>query len=99
MKTRRLAVAAVLSLAPAMVVGSLTASAITPTFQLHDAGVNGPELNLDVAPSGSIVVGGWDAIGRSTDNGSTWSQLLPVPVLSAAADRVLIVDHGTGRVI
>lgn len=73
--------------------------ATTPTFKIVDTTVNGSELNVGVAPNGSIFVGGWDKIGRSTDDGATWSQLSPVSAVGFAADRVLVVDHDTGRVM
>src|SRR5258708_1080220 len=72
--------------------------ATTPTFPVVDSTVNGPELNVGVAPNGSIFVGGWDKIGRSTDGGAHWSQLSPISAVGFAADRVLVVDHDTGRV-
>ena len=95
--SKRLVFAAVLATAPALSL-PLATTATTPTFTLHDAGVNGPELNIGVSPNGSVFVGGWDAVGRSTDGGNTWTQVQPGPV-QVAADRVLIVDHATGRVI
>lgn len=69
-----------------------------PTFRLSDAGVTGPELNLGVSPNGKIFVGGWDKIARSSDDGLTWVGINPRPV-GFAADRVLIVDKDTGRVM
>ena len=68
-------------------------------FSLADSGVNGSELNIGVSPNGSIFVGGWDSIARSTDDGQTWTKLRTNPVLGFAADRVLIVDKDTGRVM
>jgi hypothetical protein len=94
---RKLLFAAVLALSSALALPSKT-TATTPTFKLVDAGVNGPELNVGVSPNGSVFVGGWDAVGRSTDGGNTWTSVQPGPV-GVAADRVLIVDHVTGRVI
>src|SRR5207302_9472842 len=82
---------------PALALPSLTTAA-TPTFDLVDTGVHCPELNIGVAPSGSVFVGGWDAVGRSTDGDNPWTPVQPGPV-GVAADRVLIVDHVTGRVI
>jgi hypothetical protein len=73
-------------------------AASLPTFRLADAGVTGPELNLGVSPNGKIFVGGWDRIARSSDDGVTWTHVDPRPV-GFAADRVLIVDKDTGRVL
>lgn len=73
------------------------------TFRVVDSGAHGPELNIGVAPSGSVFVGGWDHIARSRDDGASWEAMdIPAaPGLSVgfAADRVLIVDHDTGRLI
>ena len=46
---------------------------------------------------GAVFVGGWDRIGRSTDDGRTWSRL-SLGLDEAPADRVLIVDKTTDRV-
>ena len=77
------------------------AVAATPSFTLSDTGVNGSELNIGVGPSGAIFVGGWDAVARSFDGGSSWSRVQPGKVANTvgfAADRVLVVDHQTGRI-
>lgn len=97
---RRHLVAAVASAGAlaALALNAPPSSATTPTFTLRDSTVNGSELNVGVAPNGSIFVGGWDKIGRSTDDGATWSQLQPISAVGFAADRVLVVDHDTGRV-
>lgn len=69
-----------------------------PTFRTVDTGVNGSELNIGLTSDGTIFLGGWDAIARSTDAGDTWDALgLDRPV-SIAADRVLVVDRETDRV-
>ena len=97
---RRSTFAAVGALALATVLVSSPASQATgPTFTLVDSTVNGSELNVGVAPNGNIYVGGWDAIGRSTDGGATWTRHSTTPAVTFAADRVLVVDHDTGRVL
>lgn len=78
-------------------------AAAAASFRVVDSGAHGPELNLGVGPTGTIFVGGWDHIARSRDDGATWDAI-DIPVapgvsLGFAADRVLIVDHDTGRVI
>lgn len=76
-----------------------------PTFRLVDSRSHGSELNLGWAPNGDIWVGGWDHLARSSDDGLSWTAITPklVPVgglsLGFAADRVLVVDHDTGRVM
>lgn len=92
-----LALAAAGALA-ALALNAPPTNAVTPTFVLRDSTVNGPELNIGVAPNGSIFVGGWDKVARSTDDGLSWTQHQPVPVIGFAADRVLVVDHDTGRI-
>lgn len=67
-------------------------------FRLTDSGATGPELNIGVASNGYIFVGGWGAIARSTDDGLTWTPHNLRPV-GFAADRVLIVDKATDRVL
>ncbi|MCA1812409.1 MAG: glycoside hydrolase [Halobacteriales archaeon] len=69
-----------------------------PTFTVVDTHSTGPELGIGVSREGTIYVGGWDHVARSRDDGATWTALSPQPLLSVAADRVLIVDHDTGRV-
>ena len=101
-----LALAVLLPQAPSLAGAHLTglpaslpsgASATTAlSFSLSDAGVTGPELNIGVDGEGRVFVGGWDAIARSTDGGASWTRL-STPV-GLAADRVLAVDKGTGRV-
>jgi hypothetical protein len=98
MHRHALGVAAVAGALTALAVIAPSSNATTPTFTVRDAGVNGSELNVGVAPNGTIFVGGWDKIGRSTDDGATWSKLSPVSAVGFAADRVLVVDHDTGRV-
>ena len=93
-----LAVAALGALA-AVALSSPASQAVGPTFTVVDSTVNGSELNVGVAPNGSIFVGGWDAIGRSTDDGATWTRHSTTPAITFAADRVLIVDKDTGRVL
>jgi hypothetical protein len=94
-----LAALASFSALTAVILVAPTSQAVGPTFTLVDSTVSGSELNLGVAPNGSIFVGGWDAIGRSTDGGVTWTRHSTTPVLTFAADRVLIVDKDTGRVL
>ena len=96
---RRITLAGVGALALATVLVSSPATATGPTFTVVDSTVNGSELNVGVAPNGNIYVGGWDAVGRSTDGGTTWTRHATMPAVSFAADRVLIVDHDTGRVL
>lgn len=74
------------------------ANPVPPAFRLSDTGVHGSELNVGVSPNGKIFVGGWDRVARSDDDGLTWVKLNPRPV-GFAADRVLIVDKTTGRVL
>jgi hypothetical protein len=94
----RLALAAGLAMIPALGTQGFT-SATAPTFNLVDTGIGGtPEVTIDVGPNGNVFVGGWNAIGRSTNGGLHWDQLQPAPV-QLAADRVLAVDHQTGRVM
>lgn len=66
-------------------------------FSLHDSGADGSELNLGVTSNGMIFVGGWSVIRRSADDGATWQSLTMNHAF--AADRVLIVDHDTDRVL
>lgn len=82
-----------------LVITAPSTQALPPAFTVVDSTVNGSELNIGVAPNGSIFVGGWDAIGRSTDGGATWTRHSTTPVVTFAADRVLIVDKDTGRVL
>lgn len=80
-----------------------------PTFRMVDSGAHGSELTLGVRADGAVFVGGWDHIARSTDDGRTWTKLamalgpkvgpLNPPGLGFAADRVLVVDKDTGRVL
>jgi hypothetical protein len=71
------------------------------TFSLIRTAATATEINLGVAPNGHVFVGGWNAVYRSSDDGATWQRLNAEPwqVATIAADRVLIVDHDTGRVI
>jgi hypothetical protein len=98
MRRHSLAVVAAAGALTALAVSAPASHAVDPTFTVVDTTVNGSELNVGVAPNGSIFVGGWDAVGRSTNGGTTWTHLSPVPAVSFAADRVLVVDHDTGRV-
>jgi hypothetical protein len=98
MRRHSLAAVAVTGALAALALSAPPSNAATPTFSVVDSTVNGSELNIGVAPNGSIFVGGWDKIGRSTNDGATWSQLSPISAVGFAADRVLVVDHDTGRV-
>jgi hypothetical protein len=81
-----------------VVPGSGPAAGPEPTFRTVDTGVSGLELNIGVTSQGAIFVGGWDRIGRSTDGGATWSKL-SLGLDDGPADRVLIVDKTTDRVM
>jgi len=74
----------------------------TPTFRLSTAPATGPELNVGVAPDGHLFVGGWSdggpSVVKSADGGVTWSSIPPTQD-DVSADRVLVVDHDTGRVL
>lgn len=98
MRRQYLAAAAAAALAGLVTVAG-PSHATVPTFSLVDSTVNGSELNVGVAPNGTIFVGGWDSIGRSTNDGATWTHLSTLPAVSFAADRTLVVDHDTGRVL
>lgn len=67
-------------------------------FAANDTGTHGSEVTLGVTSEGAIFVGGWDAIGRSTDGGATWEQVSIGLTHPLAADRVLVVDEDTDRV-
>jgi hypothetical protein len=98
MRRHSIALAAAACAVTALALSAPPSQAVTPTFDVVDTTVNGSELNVGVAPNGSIFVGGWDKIARSTNGGTTWTQLSPVSAVGFAADRVLVVDHDTGRV-
>jgi hypothetical protein len=70
----------------------------TPTFRMSSTGGTGVELNVGVAANGHVFVGAWDGVRKSTDDGVTWTAIPDNPVLTFAADRVLVVDKATGRV-
>jgi hypothetical protein len=74
----------------------------TPTFRLSTPPASGPELNVGVAPDGHLFVGGWSdggpSIVKSADGGVTWTSIPPTQD-DVSADRVLVVDHDTGRVL
>ncbi len=75
-----------------------TAPGAALAFTLSDSGSDGSELNVGVTSTGVIFLGGWDTIARTTDEGATWTHHSTTPVVTFAADRVLIVDRDTDRV-
>lgn len=80
-----------------------------PTFRMSDSGSTGSELNVGVSSAGTLYVGGWSHISRSRTDGASWENInIPLapsvgsvkpPGVNFAADRVLIVDKDTGRLI
>lgn len=81
--------------------GAAGPSIESANFRLATPGATGSELNVGVAPNGHIFVGGWNGVYRSVNDGFSWTRVAsePVPGLTVAADRVLIVDHDTGRIL
>lgn len=99
MRPTRLIVAALLAASLPAVAHGEEPNPEIPAFRLSDTGTNGVEVNLGITSKGAIFFGGWDRIGRSMDDGTTWDALVPGPLGQVyAGDRVLIVDRQTDRV-
>lgn len=81
-----------------LLAGAEATTAAAPTFRLVDSGATGSELNIGLTPGGGIFVGGWNTVYRSMDDGLTWKALSGVG-FGLAADRVLVTDHDTGRIL